>query len=241
VRWRAASLAQGWPVDELRWGGAEVLAVADWLASRIAEPTLGVAACRALGEHRAATGASLDEGRVDLRVGIAVAGLAREAAVPLVDALIDGWVDHSLGEVFAADCIDPQTELATVGYLATRLGELYRLRARSGPPVRRTHVLAIARCGRDRSPFQQGARLIALSQALRRAFSAGSTIARLGPSTAAALVERSEPGPSRAVEALRADLARAQRAGQLPVTRFWLERPPANSERVTDWLRALHR
>ena len=234
--WRAASLAAGWPQQDVRWWSTEVLMVADAMRHRRDVRAAGAA----LGRRRAGAGVTLEETRLDARVAADVAALSADTAAALVDAVTDGWVDSCLGELSSAGCLDAATSLTTAAYLLTRLRELYvyeQVRARSAA---RTHILAIVRCQAAPAPLDRDVRVSALHRSMRAVLRVDDTIARVGPHTVAALIER-RGGLDVALQQLRAEVTGPGHEGRAAAASMWTEALPEDVEQLTTRIRGLHR
>lgn len=200
ARWRTASIAAGWrfPSD---WGVPEVDAVC---MSAVRQGDLA-GVLSSLGRARAQAGAGLEETLTDLAALHAVLSNAQvrdgliatdpnAAPTRLVRAAALAWAEASFGEMRNAETTENLTNLATLAYLRTRFGEVYRQSARLGVPPAETHVLLVVTL--DLSSVTGWARLMAMvlvADALREVFDGGESIALLGPSVAAVLADR-EPG-----------------------------------------------
>jgi hypothetical protein len=233
--WREASMSSAWSSAEEWWTPA-IEAVADAILSGSGDPR---AACEVLGRHRAAAGVFLDEARADVMVAGAVAGLNPAVTADLVDGLTIGWVDCTLDSFFTSACIDPTTELATLPYLMTRLDELYANARSRGVAVADEHVFVVVHVLMAGDLLESEMQMIVIQQALRRAFNGGETLARIHPQTALAVVSRAEPDLGYALGGLRADLDQARTNNQLRRNRTWLERLPADRDRLPALIRQL--
>jgi hypothetical protein len=223
VRWQAASLSMGWPAADARWWSVEVVSVAQAMNAGTGQ----LAACLGLGRQRAAAGLSLEESRIDLRVGTDLAGAGRQVATSMVDALTDGWVDQVFADVLGAQCLDPLTQLASVQYLLVRLGDLYGYESRRGGSAADTYALTVVRCVDSASFLDRDARLAALSRIIRAVLRPDEALARIGPNTAAAIVRR-RAGLAAKLRRLRAEIGREYVAGRLPLAQVWFEDLPAD-------------
>ena len=234
-RWRLATLAAGWPFP----GDWELPAV-DAVCEAAAEGHDWMPALSLLGRARAASGAGLAETLQDLAALHAVLrhpGDARQAVddpdiVPtrLVRATAIGWADVTLAAVSTNQLIEPLTGLATVGYLRTRLGEIYRSAHAAGRSAGDRHVLVLVAL--DLRRVHGWTRLVPMllaAEAIREVFDGGQTHAAIGTSVAAVLCGRDHRLPARmrrlrclVSELLAADPA-ASPAGP---PRIWIERLP---------------
>jgi hypothetical protein len=239
AQWRAASVAGGWPVSDVRWWSREALAVAEALAEMTPTPD----GCVSLGRQRASAGLTLAEARTDLRIGLRVSGAGSgptdPIAIALVDALIDGWIDQALADV-GSDCRDPLTRLVSWTYFGTRLNDIYRGATRRGANVSDRYALVVIRCLDAPSFLHREARLAVVRQLVDDQLSPDEAIARLGPNTAATLVRR-DAGLAAALAQLRIELLLARHDGQLAASQLWLENLPPDPAEVTELLRRLRR
>jgi hypothetical protein len=233
--WHESSRTSSWP-DHAEWWTSAVDAVSDALARRGGDIR---AAAEALGRERAEAGVYLDEARADIRVAARAAALRPAPTADLVDAVTIGWVNRILDDVFATTCVDPLTELTSVQYLSTRIGELWAEARLLGEPVQNTHTLVIVRATPVRHPLERETHMITIQTALRSAFRGGETLARIGRSTAAALSTRAAERLRASLAVVRAELGIAMDEGRLPVTRFWLEPVPRDSDALSALLRDL--
>lgn len=147
-RWRATTLAAGWPFPN-DWGVPAVDAVCEVAASD-RDPS---AALTSLGQARAEAGTGLEETLRDIAALYAVLlrpydpepEVADPDRVPswMVRATALGWADLTIGELVGSQVVDGLTGLATVGYLRTRLAEIYRSARAAGSCVTDRHVLVM--------------------------------------------------------------------------------------------------
>ena len=234
--WRRTSLSTSWAHSEQWWTPA-VAAVAEAILSTTGDPR---AACETLGRQRAAAGVFLDEARADVLVAAKIAGLGSARAAQLVDGLTIGWVDRTLDTFFTSACVDPITELASLPYLTTRLTEVYaHARSRQVDVTEETAFVVVqALSGGDVLEWEM--QMVVVQNALRSAFNAGETLARVGPQCAVALVSRSEPGLTQSLIALRGELDLARTENRLRHPRLWVERLPADLNDLPALLRQLN-
>ena len=170
--WRRESLATGWfsPAD---WWDPACDAVVESVLSG-ADPLAPVAR---LGRVRAELGCTIEESLDDLAALFVAAG-AQEPSLETVRALAGGWAESGLQEVGAASCFDSVTGLCTRAYLEARLAELYR-DGRPGHPADQL-CLVIVDIGIP-GDLNGLPALHRTSEMLRRTFTKGSTLARIGP------------------------------------------------------------
>jgi hypothetical protein len=234
--WRQASLSSAWSNAEEWWTPA---------IDAVAEAIVGAsgaarAACETLGNHRAASGVFLDEARADVMIAGRVAGLSSASTAVLVDGLTLGWVDRTLDTFFTSACVDPMTELATLPYLMTRLSELYASASARGVDIADEHAFVVVQVLAAADVMQSEMQMIIIQGALRGAFGAGETLARIGPNTAVAVVSRAEPALRDALGWLRIVLNQARSADQIRRHRMWLERLPRQRDHLPSLIRQLN-
>jgi hypothetical protein len=235
--WYRASVNSTWS-DSSEWWTAAVDAVTDALTDGRPDPR---AACEALGRQRAEAGVFLDEARADLRAAARCAGLGSADTAELVDGLTIGWVEHAMDGFFAAPCMDPLTELASVPYLLTRLDEVRADARVRGELIELTHALTVVKTAPTPDPVERETHMITVQIALRAAFPGGTTLARIGPNCATALVPSHDPTSlSEALSVLQAELDAAINEGRLPRSRTWLERLPHDRATMPALLRELN-
>jgi hypothetical protein len=235
--WYRASVKSNWSQTSDWWTSA-VEAVIDALTDGKPDAR---AACEALGRQRAEAGVFLDEARADIRMAALVAGLSGLATAELVDGLTIGWVEHAMDGFFAAPCIDPLTELASVPYLLARLDEMRSDAHVHGELIELTHVLTVVKTASTRDGVERETHMITVQVALRTAFPGGVTLARIGPNCAVALLPVTDSlARPEALAVLRAELDAAVKEGRLPRTRIWLERLPADRAAMPALLRELN-
>jgi hypothetical protein len=235
--WYRASVRSNWS-QTCDWWTSAVDAVTDALTDGKPDAR---AACEALGRQRAEAGVFLDEARADIRMAALVAGLNSIATAELVDGLTIGWVEHAMDGFFAAPCIDPLTELASVPYLLARLDEVRADANVHGELIELTHVFAVVKTTPTSDAVERETHMITVQIALRTAFPGGVTLARIGPNCAVALVPASDSlARPESLAVLQAELDAAVTEGRLPRTRTWLERLPANRATMPGLLRELN-
>lgn len=197
--WRGESLVTGWrnPAD---WWDPACEATVESLLSR--GPDLKAALAR-LGRVRAELGCTIEETLDDLAALFVVAG-AGDPPVDAVRALVGGWVESGLRQVGTASCFDPVSGLATRAYLQARLTELYR-DSRPGHPA---DTLCLVVVDLEIPGALEGLpALHRVAEALRRSFTQGCTLARVGPGRflAVATVGPALPGHLTMLEGLLSD------------------------------------
>jgi len=236
TQWRQESLATFWS-EPAAWWTPAIEAVADALTGRTGPDS--AAASNALGGQRAAAGVFLDEARTDLLIAARVARLERADRATIIDALTLGWTNRTLDTVFTVDCVDPLTELATPGYLVTRLDELYAEASWTGEPVAQGYALVVVRLAPVSERLEAETQMILAQTALRAVFPAGQTLARVTPHCVGVLARRREPMLSRSLRDAAAELELAVQEHRLRSYRIWLETLPPEFSQLPALLRQL--
>ncbi|NUR88893.1 MAG: hypothetical protein HOY71_32815 [Nonomuraea sp.] len=192
ARWRDRSMDDGWSLAD------------DWWAPAVEHAAKAVTAghdlpraCEELGAARAEAGVGIAEGLTDLAALFAVAEKG-EPSFPLVRAFAAGWAEQSFAPMADLQCEDPLTGLATVAYLRTRLGELYRGSVASG------HLLVVAEpYGETGGLAERLAAALNLATALRKTFTGDETLAVLAPTRVGAVTREDDRLPGK-IACLRA-------------------------------------
>jgi hypothetical protein len=186
-------------------------------------------ACWRLGRSRALAGTSIGAAIADLAAAFRALGDG-EPPVRLISSLAEGWADAGLDP--QASCEDPLTGLATLPYLRTRLGEVYREARSRGTCPQDTHRLLVVELPSPADPWDRIASAITAGQDLRAAFPGGETLALRRPSPAIALVT-DRPGLPLRFAALRRGVRTAlgARASMVP-----LPGRPEEADRLLDGL-----
>lgn len=195
-RWRAASLAAGWPFPS------------DWAAESVDEICVAVVdgeqlydVLVRLGAARAEAGVGLRSALQDLAALHAVtvdeqagAVVADPDRVPswMVRAVSVGWSEALLAQVVGGEVRDPLTGLATTAYLGGRLAEVFRAAEAYGRTVAESHALIVFSLTPARG--QAGSLgMVLVADVLGAVFCGGETAALLRSSAAALLAPR-DPG-----------------------------------------------
>lgn len=212
--WRRESLNTGWFSPADWWDPACDAAVEGLIRDRA---DLNATFAR-LGQARAELGCTIEESIDDLAALYQVSG-QQDPPIAAVRALAAGWAEAGLREVGAASCFDTVTGLSTRAYLEARLAELYR-DGRPGHPAERLCLVLVdvdVPSALDGLPALHRA-----SEALRRTFTLGYTIARVGQGRFAAVapVGPALPGNLRALETLLGD------AEDESIAAVWVESLP---------------
>jgi hypothetical protein len=226
--WQRQSLLRGWAAGD-DWRVAAVDTVA---AAALRGAGLG-AACAGLGRERARGGIGIGEALTDLAALCYVLD-GGEPPMHLVRPLAEGWAEAGLASMSKATCEDPLTGLATLPYLRTRLGEVYREARQAGGCAADTHRLLVAELPGQLDPWDRLSVLILVSNELRAAFPGGETLALASSARAFALV-RALPELRFRATGLRRNLAALHGA------RLRLLKPPAQQEEALRLLDGLAR
>jgi len=198
-----------------------------------------------LGEVRGATGVGITEAIDDLICLYRSAGGDAPPA-ETIRALCEGWAHAHESSPAFTECMDPESALGTVGYLAMRLTEVYGEAARQGTSATETHCLTIVDVeSGENAPWRRMARSAAMGRALTTVYGAGHPMARLSGGVFVALVQR-DAYLGADVRMLRAVVG--QEASSLGVAdftrqppRIWIESLPATHELAVALLSQLHR
>lgn len=198
-----------------------------------------------LGEVRGATGVGITEAIDDLICLYRSAGGDAPPA-EIIRSLCEGWAHAHESSPAFTECMDPESALGTVGYLAMRLTEVYGEADRQGTTATETHCLTIVDVeSGENAPWRRMARSAAMGRALTTVYGAGHPMARLSGGVFAALVQR-DGYLGADVRMLRAVVE--QEASSLGVAdftrqppRIWIEQLPATHEQAVGLLSQLHR
>ena len=230
---RAAELTQ----TQLAALPPEFEAVGEALASGSGE----VETYAVLGHRLASDGVSLDEALSGLETTCRVV-LGKAPSFDDTRALSVAWSESVLGYLHRLSCEDPVSGLATVAHLQSRLTELYRGEAVSGP-VGDSHALVVLDVGPPRSDEGTGVAVLAedlhtarAAEAVRSAFAGPETVARLARHRLAVLAARDER-LGRRVALARRLLEHAEPPG----ARVWIEGLPSTREAAAATLAELAR
>ncbi|MEV3978489.1 hypothetical protein [Nonomuraea sp. NPDC049758] len=180
-RWRGRSMVEGWSLADDWWTPAVAYAI-----KAVTDGGDLPRACEELGAARAGAGVGISEGLGDLAALFAVTDRG-EPTFPLVRAYAAGWAEQSFAPMNDLQCEDPLTGLATVAYLRTRLGELYRGAVAGG------HLLVVAEpYGQIAELAERLAAALNLATALRKAFTGDETLALLAPTRVGAVTREDD-------------------------------------------------
>ncbi|HEY3438649.1 MAG TPA: hypothetical protein VGK35_13255 [Actinotalea sp.] len=238
-QWRAETVESVWlrPGD---WYHPAVDAITEALSS-------GTSACAAagrLGDVRGAAGVGIAETLDDLAVPYRLIG--QEPTLDVVRALCEGWAGAIEGAPVQASCIDPESGLPTLEYLAVRLAETYGAARKHAHHAFVTHCLVLVDvAAEDLTPWRRMARSAAMGRALTSALTPGHPMAALGGGAFAILVAR-DWDLGEAVRRMRTQVN--QEAANLQITellrqppRIWIEPLPESHDRAVDLLNHLRR
>ncbi|MDA3631096.1 hypothetical protein [Saccharopolyspora oryzae] len=204
-RWRTASLAAGWPFPS-DWASDAVDVVC---AAVVSDEDL-VDPLTDLGAARAEAGVGLAGTLQDLAALHAVAtgdhdGLvsADPDVVPtaLVRTTALGWAEVIARLSVGREVEDPLTGLTTVGYLRTRLHEVYREARAEGRSASEDHALITVSLDGPADTYSRMIGMVLIADVLRTAFDAGETVSLLRPATAAVLTKRTPQLSARCLHA----------------------------------------
>ncbi|NTW42066.1 MAG: hypothetical protein HGA44_19675 [Cellulomonadaceae bacterium] len=238
-RWRAETVESVWlrPGD---WYHPAVDALAEALTT--GGPTAPAAA--RLGAVRGGSGVGVAETLDDVAVLYRL--LDADPPLEVLRALCEGWASAMDGAPVATACIEPESGLPTLEYLAVRLAETYGQARKHAHYAFVTHALVLVDVAtEDLPPWRRMARSAAMGRALTGALSQGHPMAALGGGAFAVLVARDwdlgetvrrmRDQVNEQAEALGvADLLR-----QPP--RIWIEPLPETHDRAVDLLNHLRR
>jgi hypothetical protein len=112
-------------------------------------------------------------------------------------------------------------EMATLPYLAVRLGEVYREAAATGGDIRGEYVLVVVETAPSPSRLVAETRLTALHSALCYAFVGGESIVAVSLHRLVVLAGQGEPRLADSLARLRSELKIALAEGRLPDVHSW--------------------
>lgn len=238
-QWRAETVESVWlrPGD---WYHPAVDALTEALS---AGASVNAAAAR-LGEVRGAAGVGIAETLDDLAVLYRLVG--RDPGLDVVRALSEGWSVAAEAAPVQIACVDPESGLPTLDYLAVRLGETYGAAGRHAHHAFLTHCLVLVDVATaDLQPWRRMARSAAMGRALTAALTAGHPMAALGGGAFAVLVAR-DWDLGETVRRMRTQVN--EHAEELQITellrqppRIWIEPLPETHDQAVDLLNHLRR
>src|SRR5665811_788461 len=183
-KWRTESIESVW----LRPGDWYHPAI-DALTEALAAGMPAAAAAYRLGQVRGAAGVGVAETLDD--VGVLFRLVDRDPSLDVVRSLCEGWVSALESTPIQATCVDPESGLPTLEYLAVRLGETYGSARKHAHHAFFTHCLVLVDVATgDLPPWRRMARSAAMGRALTAALGTGHPMASLGGGAFAVLVER---------------------------------------------------
>ncbi|WP_149205121.1 hypothetical protein [Actinotalea subterranea] len=238
-QWRAVTVDAVW----LRPGDWYHPAV-DALVEAIVSGGSPLAAAARLGESRGAAGVGIAETLDDVAALYGLIGL--EPGLDVVRALCEGWAVAVEGIPVQAACIEPESGLPTLEYLAVRLGETYGAARKHAHHAFLTHCLVLVDVATEELPaWRRMARSAAMGRALSSALVPGHPMAALGGGAFAVLVAR-DFDLGETVRLMRDQVN--EQAAQLQISdllrqppRIWIEPLPETHERAVDLLNHLRR
>jgi hypothetical protein len=223
--WRQRSLSGGWLAAD-DWHTPAVDAVTRAVLHPLSDFELAQA-CGRLGRARGRAGVGIAETISDLAALFQALGRG-DPPLRLMVSTADGWAEEGMAQLADGNCDDPLTGLATVAYLRTRLGEVYREAADLGTSAAQSHRLVVVSQPSRPDPWRRLATSILLGHDLRTAFPGGDTLSRVpGPGTSLALVRADDRMPARYAK-LRRTLA-ARDGAQIRMTLLPAKLPEALS------------
>jgi hypothetical protein len=238
-QWRAETVESVW----LRPGDWYHPAV-DALTEALSAGTSAAGAATRLGEVRGGAGVGIAETLDDLGVLYRLVG--RDPGLDVIRALCEGWSGAIEEAPAQIGCLDPESGLPTLDYLAVRLGETYGTAGRHAHHAFLTHCLVLVDVAtEDLTPWRRMARSAAMGRALSAALSPGHPMAALGGGAFAVLAAR-DWDLGEVVRRMRTEVN--EHAEELQITellrqppRIWIEPLPETHERAVDLLNHLRR
>lgn len=238
-QWRAASVESVW----LRPGDWYHPAV-DALTEALVAGECATPAASRLGEMRGSAGVGIAETLDDVAALYRLIG--GEPPLDVVRALCEGWGAAVDAAPVRAGCIDPESGLPTLDYLAVRLGETYGAARRHAFHAFVTHGLVLVDVAvGDLHPWRRAARSAAMGRALSTALPPGHPMASLGGGAFAVLLAR-DWDLGEIVRNMRDavnDQAEQLQIGELlrQPPRIWIEPLPETYAQAVDLLEHLRR
>lgn len=238
-QWRNETVDSVWlrPGD---WYHPAVDALTEALTTGI---TTSPAAYR-LGQVRGSAGVGIAETLDDVAVLFRLLG--GEPGLEVVRSLCEGWTSAIESAPLQASCIDAESGLPTLEYLAVRLGETYGAARKHAHHAFVTHCLVLIDVATtDLPPWRRMARSAAMGRALTAALPPGQPMAALGGGAFAVLVARDwELGET--VRHMRDEVNEHAAALQISdllrqPPRIWIEPLPETHEHAVDLLNYLRR
>lgn len=152
-------------------------------------------ACSTAGRRVARDGAALGEALSGLRATYDLV-VARPPSFEAGEALSVAWSEATLEYLHQLSCEDPLTGLASLAHVRSRLDEVYRAARITDVSVQRSHALVVVELrvadhsSGPQHTFTRALRIVQVTEAVRRVYSGGQTIGRLGLDRVVALGER---------------------------------------------------
>lgn len=238
-QWRAESVESVW----LRPGDWYHPAV-DALTEALAAGANMTAAAYRLGQVRGAAGVGVAETLDD--VGVLFRLIGRDPGLDVVRSLCEGWASALESAPLQAGCLDAESGLPTLEYLAVRLGETYGAARRHAHHAFVTHCLVLVDVATgDLPPWRRMARSAAMGRALTAALAPGHPMAALGGGAFAVLATR-DFDLGETVRRMRDQVN--EHAQALHITdlvrqppRIWIEPLPETHDGAVDLLNHLRR
>lgn len=238
-QWRTESIESVW----LRPGDWYHPAI-DALTEAIAAGMPSAAAAYRLGQVRGAAGVGIAETLDD--VGVLFRLIDHDPGLDVVRSLCEGWASSLEAAPMQASCVDPESGLPTLEYLAVRLGETYGNAHRHAHHAFVTHCLVLVDVATgDLPPWRRMARSAAMGRALTAAMTSGHPMAALGGGAFAVLVAR-DFDLGETVRRVRDQVG--EHAETLNITdlvrtppRIWIEPLPETHDAAVDLLNHLRR
>ncbi|KGM13177.1 hypothetical protein [Cellulomonas bogoriensis] len=236
-RWRERTVECAW-LRRTDWYHPAV----DALTEAVSVGGAAAPAAYRLGEVRGTAGVGVGETIDDVAVLFDVLG--GEPGLEVLRSLCEGWSAAAADTLaVSSTCLEPESGLPTVEYLAVRLAETYgQVREQAVG----THCLVVVDVATvDLAPWRRMARAAAMGQALTAALDPGHPMAALGGGAFTALAPRDDRLPG-TVGRIRDQVT--LNAAQLQVTdlvrqppRIWVEQLPPTHGQAVELLRDLAR
>ena len=218
--------------------------VVDALTEALSAGASPVAAASRLGEVRGAAGVGIAETIDDL--GVLYRLIGHEPGLDVIRALCEGWSVAVESLPVQAACIDPESGLPTLEYLAVRLGETYGGARKHAHHAFITHCLVLVDVAtEDLAPWRRMARSAAMGRALTAALTPGHPMAALGGGAFAVVVAR-DFDLGETVRRMRTQVNEQAAALQISdlvrqPPRIWIEPLPETHDRAVELLNHMRR
>lgn len=238
-QWRTESIESVWlrPGD---WYHPAIDALTEAVAANM-DPS---APAHRLGQVRGAAGVGIAETLDD--VGVLFRLIGRDPGLDVIRALCEGWSSSLESAPLQASCLDPESGLPTLEYLAVRLGETYGAARKHAHHAFVTHCLVLVDVATgELPPWRRMARSAAMGRALTAALAPGHPMAALGGGAFAVLATR-DYDLGETVRQMRDQVNRHAEA--LHITdlvrtppRIWIEPLPETHDAAVDLLNHMRR